>query len=104
MLRHTTGKGCGMNDRLTYLLIPDVTDTSKEKMGNRDYHRVSGTWIGVTGMINVKGAAGLAKRVINRIVIAITNCYRTTLWQLAQYTVPGQAEVQPLGAQPDVSY
>ena len=28
-------------------------------------------------MINVKGAAGLAKRVINRIVIAITNCYRT---------------------------
>ncbi len=28
-------------------------------------------------MINIKGAAGLTKRVINRIVIAITNCYRT---------------------------
>ena len=28
-------------------------------------------------MINIKGAAGLAKRAINRIVIAITNCYRT---------------------------
>ena len=28
-------------------------------------------------MINIKGAAGLAKRAINRIVIAVTNCYRT---------------------------
>ena len=28
-------------------------------------------------MINIKGAAGLAKRAINRIVIVITNCYRT---------------------------
>ncbi len=28
-------------------------------------------------MINIKGAAGLAKRAINRIVIVITNCYQT---------------------------
>ncbi len=28
-------------------------------------------------MINIKGAAGLAKRAINRIVLAITNCYGT---------------------------
>ncbi len=28
-------------------------------------------------MINMKGAAGLAKIAINRTVIAITNCYRT---------------------------
>ena len=27
-------------------------------------------------MINIKDAAGLAKRAINRVVIAITNCYR----------------------------
>ncbi len=43
----------------------------------RVHQGVSGTWIGVTGMINIKGAAGLAKRAINRIVIVITNCYRT---------------------------
>ncbi len=29
-------------------------------------------------MINIKSASGLAKRAMNRIVIAITNCYRTT--------------------------
>ncbi len=28
-------------------------------------------------MINIRDAAGLAKRAINRIVIAISNCYRT---------------------------
>ena len=28
-------------------------------------------------MINIKDAAGLAKRAINRIVIAISNCYQT---------------------------
>lgn len=35
---------------------------------------VSGTWVGVTRMINIKGAARLE---INRIIIVITNCYRT---------------------------
>ena len=30
-------------------------------------------------MMNIEGAAGLAKRAINRIVIAITNCYRTAV-------------------------
>ena len=29
-------------------------------------------------MINIKSPTGLAKRAINSIVIAITNCYRTT--------------------------
>ena len=28
-------------------------------------------------MMNIKGALGLAKRAINRKVVAITNCYRT---------------------------
>ncbi len=32
-------------------------------------------------MINIKGVSGLAKRAINRIVIAITNCYRTVSGQ-----------------------
>ncbi len=45
-------------------------------------------------MINIKGAAGLAKRAINRIVIARTNCYRTVGGQglLLSYT-----DVHPLG-------
>ncbi len=42
---------------------------------------VSGTWIGGTRMINIKSAVGLAKRAINRIVIAITNCYQTACGQ-----------------------
>ena len=39
-------------------------------------------------MINIKGAAGLAKRAINRIVIVITNCYQTVGGQgfLLSYT------------------
>lgn len=32
-------------------------------------------------MINIKGTAGLAKRAINSIVIAITNFYRTASGQ-----------------------
>ncbi len=45
-------------------------------------------------MINIKGAAGLAKRAINRILIAITNCYRTVGGQglLLSYT-----DVHPSG-------
>ena len=43
----------------------------------RATENVSGTWIRVTGMINIESAAGLAKRAINCIVIAITNCYQT---------------------------
>ena len=32
-------------------------------------------------MINIKGVSGLAKRVINHIVILITHCYRTASGQ-----------------------
>ncbi len=45
--------------------------------GMKAIRNVSGTWIGVTGMINIKGAADLAKRATNCIVIAITNYYQT---------------------------
>ena len=34
-------------------------------------------------MMNNKGAVGLAKRAINRKVIAITNCYRTAVGKVS---------------------
>ena len=34
-------------------------------------------------MMNIKGAAGLAKRAINRRVIAITNSYRTAVGKVS---------------------
>ncbi len=50
-------------------------------------------------MINIKGAAGRAKRAINRIVIAITNCYRTVgggkAFYLATQTATPQVTEKP---------
>ena len=43
--------------------------------------------IGVTRMITLKGAAGLANRAINRIVIAITNRYRTAVGKASYLTI-----------------
>ena len=42
---------------------------------------VSSAGIGVARKINIKGAAGLAKRTINCVVIKIINCYQTVAWQ-----------------------
>ena len=38
-------------------------------------------------MMNIKGAVGLAKRAINRRVIAITNCYRTAMGKASYLTM-----------------
>ncbi len=38
-------------------------------------------------MIDIKGALGLAKRAINRKVIAITNCYRTAVGKASYLTM-----------------
>lgn len=38
-------------------------------------------------MINIKGAAGLAKHAINRRVIVITNCYQTAVGNVSYLSV-----------------
>ena len=43
-------------------------------------------------MINIKGALGLAKRAINRRVIAITNCYRTAVGKVS-YLITTDTEI-----------
>ena len=52
-------------------------------------------------MMNIKGAAGLAKRAINRIVIAITNCYRTAVSE-ASYLTTTDTEVPSHSEQPQI--
>ncbi len=67
-------------DRVVQIVVMCVALTNcgqRLPWGMRTLRNVSGNWIGVTRLINIKGAAGLAKHAINRIVIAITNCYQT---------------------------
>ncbi len=43
-------------------------------------------------MIDIKGALGLAKRAINRKIIAITNCYRTAVGKVS-YLITTDTEI-----------
>ena len=43
-------------------------------------------------MITIKGAVGLAKHAMNRIIIAITNCYQTAVGK-ASYLTIANAEI-----------
>ena len=44
---------------------------------------------GVTRMITIKDALGLAKHAINYIVIAITNCYQTAVGKVSYLITTG---------------
>ncbi len=80
-MRHGLAIGEGLTMRDRRKIRHGLTMNNETQLDFETRHDISGNWIRVTGMINIKGAARLAKHVINCIVIAKTTRYWTAVEQ-----------------------